>query len=122
MVDDIRSNRDEEENQDIELKEEDAKVVKFAKDEADDDELAERVVAMSSQHPLGDGDENTFDDMDWAVIEIRIPFHHGMNRVLLDKDARKWLYFKRFKKSAPPDCHSCSDKARHRQGHRYRLG
>jgi hypothetical protein len=101
MVDDIRSNRDVEENQDIEPKEEDAKVIKFEQDEANNDELAERVVAMSSQHPLGDGDDNTFDGLDWAVIEIRNPFHHGMNGVLLDKDARKWLYFKRFKKSAP---------------------
>ena len=45
------------------------------------------VAFISSQNPLRDVDDDTYDDVDWALIEISNPIYHGMNRVVTGEES-----------------------------------
>lgn len=79
-------------------------LVKYQSDvDSKDKQLSndKHMVAVSSSHPLCNDNDGSFDGMDWAIIEVRNPFHQGMNSVLIDQATRKWLYFERVEMSGP---------------------
>ena len=59
------------------------------------------VAVISSQNPLRDADDDSYDDVDWALIEISNPRYHGMNGVFLDNGKRSWLAFSSFRNYPP---------------------
>ena len=59
------------------------------------------VVFISSQNPLRDVDDGSYDDVDWALIEVSNPMYHGMNRVVTNKKEESWLASSSFR-SFPP--------------------
>ena len=59
------------------------------------------VAFISSQNPLRDVDDGTYDDVDWALIEVSNPMYHGMNRVTTKKKEETWLASSSFR-SFPP--------------------
>lgn len=59
------------------------------------------VAFISSQTPLRDTEDDKYDDVDWALIEISNPLYHGMNRVLTDDGKRSWLAFSSFRNHPP---------------------
>ena len=59
------------------------------------------VAIISSQNPLRDADDNSYDDVDWALIEISNPIYHGMNGVVFDDVKRSWLASSSFRNYPP---------------------
>lgn len=59
------------------------------------------VAVISSQNPLRDAEDDCYDDVDWALIEISNPIYHGMNGVVSDNGTRTWLAFRSFRDYPP---------------------
>lgn len=59
------------------------------------------VAVISSQNPLRDADDDNYDDVDWALIEISNPIYHGMNGVVSNDEKSSWLAFSSFRNCPP---------------------
>ena len=66
------------------------------------DDMGDCLVAViSSRNPLRHTDDSTYDDVDWALIEISNPIYHGMNGVVSDNGERGWLASTSFRNYPP---------------------